>query len=455
MLLIILPIITVPIVSSALGPEGVGLYNYVNSIVTYFVTFASLGIINYGTREISIVRDNRMLLSTKFWEIQGLSIIVTIIVIIFYVLFTLFTNEPIYFLISGLTLIGNLFDITWFFQGIENFKKITLRNFFIRIFSFFAIVFLINDSSDLTLYIFINALSNLISQMSLWISLPKFIDFIKLPLRNIVIHLRPSLTYFIAKISMTAYQNATKTILGTMTNMTVLGLYSNSYVIVMLAANVVNAMNTVLIPRMSNMFGNNDEKGMINLLTRSIHLQLYFTIAIMFGIIAISNSLIDWFFGPEFSEIKYILPLLSPVVVTQSFQMAVASQYLIPRNEMKSYNLSIIFGAIVTIFVTVSLTPLFKVYGAVIGINTGYLSVALIRLYILYKQTEFRLNYIEICKYLFSGIIMCISVIATNRLQSSLLTTILQVSLGGIIYMLMSYFLNSGPFFGHLLKNDS
>ncbi|EOS7728222.1 oligosaccharide flippase family protein, partial [Enterococcus hirae] len=41
---IIMPIITVPIVSKALGPGGLGIFNYTNSITQYFVLVASLGI---------------------------------------------------------------------------------------------------------------------------------------------------------------------------------------------------------------------------------------------------------------------------------------------------------------------------------------------------------------------------------------------------------------------------
>lgn len=446
LLLVILPVITVPVVSNALGAEGIGIYNYINSIVTYFVTFASLGIINYGTREISIVRDDRQLLSKKFWEIETLSIYITLIVIIVYIIFAFTTNQVIYFLVSGITLWGSLFDITWFFQGTENFKKITIRNFIIRIISFLIIVFFVKDTNDLLLYIGINSVSNLISQISLWISIPKYVDFVRVPFKDSLSHLKPSLTYFIAKISITAYQNATKTILGLMTTMTLVGLYSNAYVIVTMVANIVNAMNTILIPRMSHMFGNDNEDGMILILRKSIHLQLYLTIAIMFGIIAISGKLVGWFFSPEFGDIKTILPLLSPVIVTQSFQMAVASQYLIPKNDLKSYNYSVLFGAVVSIIMTIVSIPYIGVYGAILGINVGYSAVSILRIYILYKKTIFRFEYIQILKWIASGIVMWIIInLLTSTLNSNIITTAIQVLIGGVVYFLLTTVMDSNP----------
>lgn len=446
LLLIVLPIITVPIVSKALGAEGVGIYNYVNSIVTYFVTFSALGIVNYGIREISMVRNDREALSRKFWEIETLSIYISILIILVYIVFSIYTGETIYFLVSGLTLIGALFDITWFFQGVENFKKITIRNFIIRLVSFVSIVLFINDSSDLLLYIFINAASNLISQASLWLSIPSLVDFVKVPISKSFSHLKPSLTFFISKLSMTAYQDATKTILGIMTNMAIVGLYSNAYVIVMMIANIINAMNIVLIPRMSNLYGQKDETKMIYILQKAIHLQLFFSIAITFGILVISNKLVGWFFGAEFSEIKIILPMLAPIVITQSFQMAVASQYLIPRNQMKSYNLSVMLGALITVIVTVLTVPYMSVYGAVLGINLGYLTVAILRLVLLYKQTTFRLEYSNLIKWITSAVIMYIAIrVGTDNFESTLITTIIQIVIGTGIYFIVTALLKANP----------
>ena len=55
-LVLILPLITTPYVSRVLGPEGVGINAYTNSIAQYFILLASLGISLYGNREIAYVR---------------------------------------------------------------------------------------------------------------------------------------------------------------------------------------------------------------------------------------------------------------------------------------------------------------------------------------------------------------------------------------------------------------
>ena len=71
LLLIILPIITTPYVTRVFSSNDIGTYSYFNSIVTYFILLATLGIANYGTKEIS---GNRIIIRKNFWGIYTLQL---------------------------------------------------------------------------------------------------------------------------------------------------------------------------------------------------------------------------------------------------------------------------------------------------------------------------------------------------------------------------------------------
>lgn len=452
-LIIFLPVVTIPIVSDALGPKGLGTYNYITSIAAYFILVGRLGMANYGVREISIVQRDRKKLSEKFWELQFFNSFFSLGSLLVFVVFAFFTDYTVLFLVSGLTVFSCFFDITWFFSGIENFKKITIRNFIVKIISFILILFLINDSDDLLLYFLITSLSMLISQMSLWISLKKYIDWRPVSIKACLSHLKPSLEFFTGKMADTVLKNSTTTILGLMATMGVVGYYSNSVTLMTVSGNIVNVMNTVMIPRMSALFSEDDERGMINLLEKSLHLQLFFTIAIMFGVIAISNQMIDWFFGSEFANMKYILPWMAPVIVFQSFQMAVATQYLIPKKEMKEYNISVFIGAVITSVLTVSLIPLIGVYGAVIGINGGYIVMSALRFKGLLKETTFKFDYIKISKYIIAGLSMWLVIyFTTNGLTANVITTLSQILIGVTVYFGVTAILNVNPIYDVIKK---
>lgn len=453
-LLIILPIITIPVVSNALGPAGIGKYNYVNSITSYFVLVAGLGIANYGVREISIVRQNKLRMSQKFWELAFFNLIFSSLTLITYLIFAVFLSDDIFFIVNGITIFSCIFDITWFFSGIEDFRKITIRNFIVKLTGFALILGLIKSRDDLLLYFLITSISTLISQISLWISLKKYIVWVRVNLKDILRHVKAASEFFIAKIAISIYQNTSKTILGLMTTMSIVGIYSNAYSLVLMSGNIINAMNTIMIPRMSNMFSENDEKGMIRLLQKTLHFQMFFTIPISFGIFLTSSKLVPWFFGPEFMDVSSVLKALAPVVVLQSFQMSVASQYLIPKKEMKEYNISIFIGAVLMVISTILTIPIIGIYGAVFGINFGYFSVSLLRLRVLLKETDFKLQVKTIVAYFISALLMVfLTEILTKGMAAIPLTTLTQVFIGSIIYMITTSLFKANPLVILLKKN--
>ena len=75
LLVIILPLITVPYVSNILGAEGIGDYAFTYANMQYFVIFGMVGITLYGNRQIAYVRENKE--NLKFYEIckRGIDII--------------------------------------------------------------------------------------------------------------------------------------------------------------------------------------------------------------------------------------------------------------------------------------------------------------------------------------------------------------------------------------------
>lgn len=68
-LILIIPLITMPYVSRVLTANGVGAYSYGMSISTYFVIAATLGSTAFGQRAISYVQGDIYERSRAFWEL--------------------------------------------------------------------------------------------------------------------------------------------------------------------------------------------------------------------------------------------------------------------------------------------------------------------------------------------------------------------------------------------------
>ena len=175
-----MPIITTPYLSRTLGASGIGTYSYTISIVTYFILFGSFGTAIYGQREVAYVQDDTKKRSIVFYEILILRCItMPIAMIVFYLLYCRTGQYDIYFRILLLEMLSTCFDISWFFQGIENFKKTAVRNIVIKIISVISIFLFIKNENDTSKYLIIYTLTNLLGNVSLWIGLKKYICFLQ------------------------------------------------------------------------------------------------------------------------------------------------------------------------------------------------------------------------------------------------------------------------------------
>ena len=130
-LALILPFITAPYVSRVLGSENVGIYSYTYTNVNYFMLAALLGIETYGTRTVSKVRNDKKLTNEAFSSIFYCHLIVSAVCLVVYLIYACFISKPIYrvfALIQTLYIIAEIFNINWFFFGMEQFKITVTRN---------------------------------------------------------------------------------------------------------------------------------------------------------------------------------------------------------------------------------------------------------------------------------------------------------------------------------------
>ena len=214
-LILIVPLFTTPYLSRVLGAEAIGIYSYTLSITTYFVLFGSLGVAMYGQREIAYYQDDEYQRSKTFFEILIMRFVaIGIALFIFYLGFCTQGDYSTYYKILILELVANSLDISWFFQGLEEFKKTVLRNTLIKLISVACVFIFVKDENDLIKYFFIYVLSNLIGNISIWMYLPKYVKKIKIKDIKILRHLKPTITLFIPQVAMQIYTVLDKTMIG-------------------------------------------------------------------------------------------------------------------------------------------------------------------------------------------------------------------------------------------------
>lgn len=450
-LIMILPLITTPYISRVIGPDGVGIQSYTYSIVSYFVLFAMLGINNHGNRSIAASRKDKEELNKTFTSIYLVQSIMSIIMILLYLLYIIFIvkENKLIFIIQSIYIISALLDINWVFFGIEQFKLTVIRNTIIKLISVLSIFIFVKDSDDLYLYSLILALGILISQVVLWSYLNRYISFIKVRKNDILTQIKPIVVLFIPAIAISIYKVMDKIMLGSISNMTQVGFFENSEKIINIPLSVITALGTVMLPRMSSLYADGDEKEANKYIGLSLEFVMFVSFGAMFGIIGISPILIPIFLGNKFIECVKIVSIISVTIIFLAWANVIRTQYLIPKKKDRIYIVSTIIGAIINFIINSLLIGRYGAIGAAIGTIFAEASVCICQTMMIKNELDVGSYIKRSLFYVLPGIAMCIIVrILGYILGESILTAILQISLGGILYISVSLI------YMILIKND-
>lgn len=434
---ILMPVITIPIISKALGAQGIGIYSFTNSIAEYFILLSGLGITLYGNREIARVRDDKEKMNQTFSELVSLKLVTTIVSFILYsvVVLVFFQRDLLYYLIQSLHIIAVLFDISWFFMGIEDFKKVSLSNLAVQTMVFFGILFFINDYDDLPLYLLLQSLGNLLSQLVMWSFVFKKISIQLVPIKQMTRHLIPMVAYFFPQIAVIFYTTLSKTILGVLESPTAVGIYTNTLNLSTIIITMISTINLVMLPKMSNLFSKNKIDEINKTLHSLIHAQMFISIPAAFGVSALAATMVPWFFGSDFEILKIYIPIIAPVIIIMPIGIAISNQYLLPRGNTKIYSYSTFGGAAISIILNFSLIPILGVIGSVITSLIVETFVTAFRLIYLNRQTKFTFDIVLILKMVASAVIMAVTIkLTTKGMDDNFVTTLVQIVIGSVTY---------------------
>ena len=390
---LLIPILMIPYTSRILQPEGLGLYSFTFSITTYFSYIALLGVHLYGTKKIAISRKDSSAMEKNFWEIFLMKAIMSFISIAVFLVTIIFLEHKQIYLILGICLIANMFDITWFFTGNENFKMIFIRNIVIKILTVLCILLFVKSKNDLGIYVLIFSLGELFSQLIMWISVIKT-DLTK-NLPNIFRELNPFshfkglLALFIPQAVILLYTSLNITMLGLMSTNIEVGYFDVVNRIINTILVLVSALSSVLIPRISILIDSNRKDLVENVLEKSIQMVTYLAYPMSIGVMIISKVFVPWYLGSMFGETVLLLSLYSIKIVLVTMSNVIGMQFLIPAGRNKEFIYSVSIGALVTLLLNIFLIQNIGALGAVIGSLIGELTVTFIQVFITKRDIKF------------------------------------------------------------------
>lgn len=436
-LILILPFLTASYIAKVLGAGGIGTSDYTTSFAVIFSAFGKVGIDRYGSKHIAYKRDCRNSRSETFWSIWCLQISSTLISTIVYIIFFLTLGKEFKFLLllQMPVVLSAFFDISWFYIGLENFKKIVVRNTLIRIISVVLIFIFVKGYDDLDKYILINSLVSLFGCFTYWISLFKYINKIDISKVNIRPYIKETMVYFIPQICIQLYTVADQIIVGSLINFTELGYYSQSLKVPKMSLAFINSLSTVLMPTIANLY----EKNNISSIQKYLKSSLEITICIgVFGassMSAVASKFVPMFFGEKFEVIVPYMMVISLIAIIIPVGLVFTNQFIIPTSKNKEYIIPIISATLVSLICNFTFIPLIGVSAAIITVilsefTSTFLKIGLVRKYLNMKEI-FKGSYI----YFLFGVINFLLVGSVSFfLETNILSLLLSCVLCFVCY---------------------
>lgn len=448
---LIFPLITFPYVSRVLSVDSIGKYNFSNSIVSYFVLIAGLGISRFAVREGAKLRDDRKLFSVFASEIFTINLCSTAFsYLLLFITLLLVSSLQSYkeaILIFSIQIFFTTVGMDWLYTIYEEYGYITIRNIIFKIISIILLFTLVKHSDDYLKYVSITVFASTGSYLLNFFHAKRFFD---LTLRwnfNWREYLIPIFSIFGTMVAVTIYVSSDTTILGFLKGDYAVGIYSIATKIYGMIGPVVSSTMAVAIPRLAMLIGQKRYLEYRSLLTELINTIIVVVFPVMTGLMLVSKDVVLLIAGSNFLRSAVSLKILSIALLFGTINTIFVECVLIPAKRENKTLVSSIVAAIVNILLNFAMIPIFIEKGSAMTTVIAEFTSMLLNYYFgkdiignIYDKRFF--------SNLLTVIIGCSTIIIVCGLVNYIITNVIlrlvsSVVLSSIIYIFVLYFLNN------------
>ena len=441
-----IPIITEPYLSRVFGPDGIGEYTYVYSIVSYFSLAVNFGFTGYGVKNISSCRNNKREYSDIFWSIVVTRCFLFLCSFFAYVILLCGLKHKYpelsigLYLSLSLTIFSNLFDITYLFQALERIKWVSIINFIVRFVCLICIFMFVKGKNDLLVYAIIQSLQILFIAVCPWLLVKKTIYKPRRNTINLISVLSDAFYFFIPTLAVTLCSLIDKTMLGSMCKKSEVGYYEQADKMINVIIGVLHSFAEVFTSRISYLVYEKAEEEINKRIQKMFELYALVGLPAMMGLMAVGPRFIVAYFGSAFKPAVYVLYILLPLIVFKSLSNAIGNIYYGPRGLMWMTSIFYIVGSVINILLNAFLIPEWGAKGAA---TASFVSELLITcIFIIYSRKKVPFNKIasRACIPFISSIGMFSVISITDKLFnvfSIIIHLSLNIFIGLLIYCIL------------------
>jgi O-antigen/teichoic acid export membrane protein len=447
--------ITFPYVARMLGVERIGLVNFVDNTVNYFLLFATMGVGLLGVREIAAVKEDKKRRDQVYSSMLALNLLFTLVSLGIYLLcistIPKLCQYDELFYIGTAKILFTVFLVEWFFTGVENFRYITLRSILIKVLYIISVFLFVRDTSDYRLYFILTVgvvvLNALINQLYIR-------KFVRVRWNNIQLfkYLKQNVTLGIYTLMTSMYLTFNVMYLGLVSNNTEVGYYTTAFKLYSVILGFFTAFTNVMLPRMSSLLANGEKDRFQELVNRSFSVMATCCIPLILCSMIMAPQIVYILSGPGYEGAILPMRIIMPAAFAVGVAQVLAIQVLMPMKKDKVLLIASIIGAVVSLLINLLVVPSVKSVGSAVVLLCSEMGVTGMYVWYVLSQELILIPIKAIGKnVLFSlpSVVICLG--CGRWIDNELLGVGCAVVLAGILWMLLQIIIRS--LVGERIKN--
>ena len=306
-------------------------------------------------------------------------------------------------MVFALSIAFNIFDISWLFTGLEDFKYISIRNIVCKATAFLFLITLVKGSNDFFTYVFIVVLgdgSNKIANIFFVRNVVRF----KAKNLNLKRHLRSIFYLVFVNLAIELYSLMDITMMNFMCSKDRIAFYKYAHQIQIMLLQVVNTITLVLVPRISIYNKEKNFQGFNSLVSKGLKLIIILSAPMIVGLFFTADSLIVMIYGDSFIATAHLLKIFSLLLLISPIGYLLGSRVLLATGHENLMIFAVGGGAAVNFVANWILIPKYYEFGATIASIIG--EIVLMIIYVYMGKKHFKLEEIPI-----TSIKVCVAVV--------------------------------------------
>ncbi len=374
------PLITYPYVSRVLGVSNIGICNFVDSIVNYFILFSMMGVAIVGVREIAAVREDREARNRVFSDLIALNgltsgLAAVALAAAIFVVPALAEYRSLLW-IGVVKILANFLCMDWLFQGMEEFKYITNRTILVKFLYVAGVFLLVRKPEDypvyyllLTLMVVLNAGINL-SYARRFVSFRKQeVDWAR--------HVRPFFTMGLYMFLTSMYTTFNVTYLGFVSDTVQVGYYTSATKVFSMVIALFTAFTTVMLPRMSAVLSEGRKDEFLGLVSKTFRILFIVGVPVILLLLVGAGDVIRILSGKGYEGAVVPMRIVAPLILVIGMEQILVVQVMMPMKMDRAVFVNSAVGAGVGILLNLLLVRFMLAQGSAIVWVVSELSVFL------------------------------------------------------------------------------